>query len=132
MSCISVAGRRRCATHRMVPRAGARLTSARAAIAAACLDALPDATLGDVQLREDQRLTLARAMRALDQHGGCLVGEDVGRGKTFIALALARRWNRPLVIVPAVLRGTWRRASERAHVECVIESHECLSRGRAP
>ena len=110
----------------------ARLRAARAAIAAACLESLPDGALGSVRLRADQRRLLARAARALDDQGGCLIGEDVGRGKTFVALALARRWSRPLVVVPASLRTTWRVAMERAEVACAVVSHEGLSHGRLP
>ena len=110
----------------------ARLRAARAAIASACLDSLPDATLGSVQLRDDQRRIVARAARAIEHQGGCLIGEDVGRGKTFVALALARRWNHPLVIAPASLRSTWRVAMERAAVSCAFISHEALSRGGGP
>ena len=109
--------------------ANARLRAARAAIAAACLDALPPARLGAVLLRDDQRRTLARAARALAQQGGCLIGDDVGRGKTYVALAIARDWSHPLVVAPAALRATWRVAMERAEVRCAFVSHEWLSRG---
>ena len=115
-----------------MPRADARLSAARAAIAAVCLDGLPSSTLGSVQLRLDQRRILARATRALEHQGGCLIGEDVGRGKTFVALALARRWTHPLIIAPASLRSTWRSAAQRADVAYAFISHESLSRGREP
>lgn len=113
-----------------MPHPDAGLTAARAAIAAVCLDALPDAGLGEIHLRDDQRRIVARAQRAIGLHGGCLIAEDVGRGKTYIALALARQWQRPIVIVPACLRTTWRSAAQRAGVDCSIISHESLSRGR--
>jgi superfamily II DNA or RNA helicase len=109
-----------------------RLIAARAAIAAVCLDALPDAVLGDVRLRDDQRRIVARAQRALGQHGGCLIAEEVGRGKTYVALALARRWQHPLVVAPASLLTTWTRAAQRAGVACVLASQESLSRGHLP
>lgn len=115
-----------------MPLADARLRAARAAIAAVCLEGLPGPTLGSVQLREDQRRILARATRALEQQGGCLIGEDVGRGKTFVALALARRWSHPLVIAPASLRSTWSAAAKRAEVPCAFTSLESLSRGGEP
>jgi superfamily II DNA or RNA helicase len=101
-------------------------------MAAACLGALPSATLGSVMLRADQRRVVSRAARDLAEHGGCLVGEDVGRGKTFIALALASRWRCPLVIAPAALRSTWRVAMERAAVPCAFATHESLSVQRQP
>jgi superfamily II DNA or RNA helicase len=115
-----------------VSHADAQLSAARAAIAAVCLDALPEATLGTVQLRDDQRRIVSRAQRAIDARGGCLIAEEVGRGKTYVALALARRWQRPLVVAPASLRTTWNGAAQRAGVQCAILSHESLSRGRMP
>jgi hypothetical protein len=116
----------------MVSHADTRLSAARAAIAAVCLDALPEAVLGVVQLRDDQRRIVARAQRAVHVKGGCLIAEEVGRGKTYVALALARRWQRPLVIAPASLRTTWHDAAQRAGIRCAIVSHESLSRGRMP
>jgi hypothetical protein len=115
-----------------VSHADDRLKAALAAIARAALDALPPALLGIVELRDDQRRIVARAQRALDRHGGCLIAEAVGRGKTYVALALARRWEHPLVVVPASLRTTWSVASRRAGVSCAIISHESLSRGSRP
>ena len=109
-----------------------RLSAARAAIAGACLDALPEAELGRITLRPGQRRIVARADRALRRHGGCLIGEDVGRGKTFIALALARRWRQPMVVAPATLRSTWAAAQVRAGAACEFISHEALSRRRVP
>lgn len=69
---------------------------------------------------------------AVTRHGGCLLADDVGRGKTYVALAVARRWKRPLVVVPAVLRTIWRDAMGRAGISCVLVSHEELSRGHRP
>ncbi|CAN5801113.1 hypothetical protein BH11GEM2_BH11GEM2_21140 [soil metagenome] len=106
--------------------------AARAAIARACLDALPPEQLGDICLRPTQRRIVARAQRALNAHGGCVIAEDVGRGKTFIALALARHWHAPLVIAPASLRSTWESAQVRAGTRIRVISHESLSRGRTP
>lgn len=116
----------------MVRPADARLIAAKAAIASACLDALPDSALGEVVLRDDQRRIVARAQRALDAYGGCLIGEDVGRGKTFVALCLARQWRSPLLVIPAALRTTWRMAMRQARMTGAILSHEALSRGVQP
>src|SRR5205085_10619515 len=115
----------------MVSRTSA-LMDPRVTLAQRALDALPDAELGDIVLRPDQRRIAARAARALREHGGCLIAEDVGRGKTFVALALARGWARRLVVAPASLRATWALAMRRAGVSCEFASHESLSRGRAP
>ena len=83
-------------------------------------------------LREDQRVTAARVLDALQRHGGCLLADDVGRGKTYVALAVARSWRRPLVVAPASLRSTWREAMQRSGISCALISHEELSRGRQP
>lgn len=108
------------------------LRAARAAIASTCVPPPVDAQLGSITLRDDQRETTARVAAALARHGGCLLADDVGRGKTYVALAIARRWKRPVIVVPAALRATWADAMRRADVPCTLISHEALSRGRTP
>ena len=115
-----------------MPLADLHLRAARAAIAAAVLETLPEAALGNVVLRADQQLTVSRAARDIRRVGGCLIAEDVGRGLTYVALALARGWARPLVVAPASLRSTWHAAMRRAGISCAFESHEGLSTGRMP
>src|SRR5688500_6608126 len=87
---------------------------ARAAIAWAWLG--PDApiTLGSITLRPHQRQAVRRARGALQEHGGTLIADDVGLGKTFIALALAAEARCPLVVGPAVLRAMWADACARS------------------
>ena len=68
----------------------------------------------------------------MSRDGGCLLADDVGQGKTYVALAIARRYSRPLVVAPAALRSTWADAMRRAEVPCAFASHEELSRGRRP
>ena len=112
--------------------ATARLREARARVAAACSALAVDAELGEITLRDDQRRIAGRVIAAMARDGGCLLADDVGQGKTFVALRVARGWNRPLVLAPAALRSTWQDAMRRARVECGLASHESLSRGRAP
>ncbi len=83
-------------------------------------------------LRDDQCSSAARVARAMSRDGGCLLADDVGRGKTYVALAIAHRFSRPLVVAPAALRSTWADAMRRAQVPCAFASHEELSRGRHP
>ena len=109
-----------------------RLRAARARIAAACMPAPVDPRLGSIVLRADQCASAARAAGAIARDGGCLLADDVGRGKTYVALAVARAWQRPLVVVPAALRPAWRDAMHRSGVSCALVSHEELSRGRVP
>ncbi|HET7188212.1 MAG TPA: DEAD/DEAH box helicase, partial [Gemmatimonadaceae bacterium] len=120
------------AARRVVRLTELHLRATRAAIAAACVPPPVDAQLGSITLRDDQRATTARVAMALARNGGCLLADDVGRGKTYVALAIARRWRRPLVVVPAALRATWDDAMRRAGVPCAMISHEALSRGRMP
>lgn len=105
------------------------LRAACARIAAAVAPPMLDPSLGTVTLRHDQRATAARVAALLSRHGGCLLADDVGTGKTFVALAVARRWARVLVVVPASLRALWTDACRRAGVPCDIVSHERMSRG---
>lgn len=106
----------------------ARLRAARSRIAGVVAGALPPEELGEIRLRPEQRLAVARIADSLRRHGGALLADDVGRGKTFVALAVARRWTRPLVVAPASLRDTWQQAMRRAGVCCAFVSHESLSR----
>src|SRR3954469_1375216 len=116
----------------MVSLTELRLRAARARIAAACLPPAVDPALGSIVLRPDQCASAARVIDAITRDGGCLLADDVGRGKTYVALAVAREWSRPLVVVPAALPPTWRDAMRRAGRSCALVSHEKLSRGRLP
>lgn len=109
-----------------------RLRAARARIAETMSACAAPSVLGSIRLRPHQRLAVTRVTRTLARDGGCLLADDVGRGKTYVALAIARQWERPLVVVPASLRSTWQRAMERACVPCSIVTHEALSRGAVP
>lgn len=116
----------------MVSLTELRLRAARARIAEVASANVVSASLGSLELRPHQRLAVARATQAIARHGGCLLADDVGRGKTFVALAIARHWEQPLAVVPASLRTTWHRAMARARVPCAIVTHEALSRGGIP
>jgi superfamily II DNA or RNA helicase len=109
-----------------------RLDHARALLAASAVLEHPSATLGAIVLRPDQIETTRRVRAHLARDGGCLLADDVGTGKTYVALDVAKSWAHPLVVVPASLRTTWAQAARRADVRCAFVSHETLSRGRAP
>ena len=86
-------------------------------------------------LRPDQRLSFRRALAAVRRHGGALLADPVGTGKTYIALAAAAALEpgRPIhVLAPASLRRQWREAAARVGLEARVHSHETLSRGRPP
>ena len=99
--------------------------------ASAARDA-PPAQLGRILLRPDQVETVRTVRLQLRRDGGCLLADEVGSGKTYVALAVAREWTRPLVVAPASLRATWEQAAGRADVHVRLISHEALSRGHVP
>jgi hypothetical protein len=104
----------------------------RAAIAAALAPAAAASGLGAITLRDEQRTAVAAVRAALARYRGALLADPTGAGKTFVALAVARGADDPLVIAPAVLRPTWFAAAHRAGVAVRFASLESLSRGRAP
>lgn len=101
-------------------------------IAAAVLSRPETLQVGHFTLRERQRLSVRAIQDALDRHGGALVADAVGSGKTVLALAVAAEYEDVLVFAPAAVREQWRRAAERAQVAVRIHSHEALSRGETP
>lgn len=77
--------------------------------------------------------TWRRAVAAVNAHGGALIVESVGRGKTWIALAVATEFRGPVAVVaPAILEVQWRAAAAAACVTIHFHSHERLSRGVLP
>ncbi|MBE0591127.1 MAG: hypothetical protein IH616_01845 [Gemmatimonadales bacterium] len=65
----------------------------------------------------------------LERFGGALLADAVGMGKTYVALAVATRYQHVAVLVPAALVTQWLRVTRRLGVTCTVTSHECLSRG---
>jgi len=57
---------------------------------------------------------IARLRPILRARGGALLADEVGLGKTYVALALARSAVRPLVVSPAGLQTMWERACDDA------------------
>lgn len=107
--------------------------SARAALAHLVLGARDEATrIGDLTLHEHQEEGVARVRTLLATRGGALLADDVGMGKTLVALALARAESRALVLAPAALRETWRAAAASAAVALPFHSFEQLGRGQLP
>src|SRR5688572_10235628 len=106
--------------------------TARACIADAWLGRDAEVTLGRITLRAHQRDAIARARAALDTHGGALIADDVGLGKTFVALALAADARCPLVVGPAALRAMWADACAQTGVRAEFRSYEAVSRHPMP
>ena len=72
----------------------------------------PD-TLGSVTLLPHQRDAVTRVRAILRELRVALLADDVGLGKTYVALALARDYRNTLVIAPAALLPMWRTAIAR-------------------
>jgi superfamily II DNA or RNA helicase len=88
--------------------------------------------LGRVTLHPHQVSAIQRIETAMDEFGGALLCDEVGMGKTFVALAIASRFDKCVVVAPAVLRDMWEQQSAIADVPVSFVSFEQLSRGRRP
>lgn len=104
----------------------------RAAIAAHVLGPATDPRLGDVTLHAHQHAAVGRLRRLLDDHGGALLADDVGLGKTYAALAVALGSTRIVVIAPAAVRQQWLACATRTGIPIDFHSMESLSRRGAP
>lgn len=87
-------------------------------------------TIGAVTLHPHQVDAVRRIEVLLEQNRGALLADDVGLGKTYAALAVARG-RRALVIAPAGICDAWRAAAHAADVPVEIVSVEALSRAAA-
>lgn len=88
--------------------------------------------LGSVTLHPHQISAALRARAAMDEFGGALLCDEVGMGKTFVALAVAKSFASCVVVAPAVLRDMWSQQSQIAGAPLRFVSFEQLSRGRRP
>ncbi|MDQ3698156.1 MAG: DEAD/DEAH box helicase, partial [Gemmatimonadota bacterium] len=89
------------------------------------------AELGSITLLPHQREAVTRLRCVIADHGGALLADEVGLGKTYVALALAREASNPLVVAPAALRPMWQEALHAAEIAAPIVTYEALSRGDA-
>ncbi|HST07230.1 MAG TPA: helicase-related protein [Gemmatimonadaceae bacterium] len=71
---------------------------------------------------------MQRLQSAIDQFNGALLCDDVGMGKTYVALAVARKFPRRLIVVPAGLVPMWRKALVSSDVDASLVTFEALSR----
>lgn len=86
------------------------------------LPPLPPEALGDVRLLPHQRRAAARLHRIIDQQYGALLADAVGLGKTFTALAVARRYAQAVVLAPAGLVPMWQAALLRTGQQLPVHS----------
>jgi superfamily II DNA or RNA helicase len=85
---------------------------------------------GTIRLRPHQIDAVARLASLLAEGGGALLADEVGLGKTYVALALAHDARDPLIVAPAALLPMWRSALERVRRDASLVSFEQLSRAR--
>ena len=111
----------------------AEATAAPAAVAARAARALLD--LPEVPadappwLTPHQRPAAQRLTAIIARHGGAVLADAVGLGKSYVALAVARMLGEALtLVVPAVLVDQWRALLGRLGFEAPILTHESLSR----
>ena len=89
--------------------------------------------LGRITLRPHQLDAVIRLRQILGQHQGALLADDVGLGKTFVALGVARHYDQVRVIAPAALREMWHVARAMAELSQVtIHSLQAFSRPEPP
>lgn len=86
-------------------------------------------------LRPGQERTAGRLVTVLERHGGALLADPVGTGKTFISLAAAvaaADARGVAAIVPAPLVDQWRARAAECGVALEVVSHSAVSLGRLP
>lgn len=112
-------------------------------VAAALARSLAPPEAGDTPpgwLRAGQAVAFRRALFAARRHGGTLVADPPGSGKTWVGLAVGEALRRAgsgkegalTCLVPAALRSQWRDVLRRTGIAATIVSHEMASRGRLP
>lgn len=101
----------------------------RALIAELILGDVPKASsLGQIELHPHQASALGRLSDALERFNGALLCDEVGMGKTYVAIAVARRFANSMVVTPAALAPMWRSALDRADSRADLLTFEALSR----
>ncbi len=90
--------------------------------------ALEDRALWPAWLAPHQVPAAERLVGILARHGGALLADAVGLGKSYVALAVALALGEPFaLVVPAVLVGQWRALLAEHGAEAPILTHESLS-----
>jgi hypothetical protein len=87
--------------------------------------------MGAIALEPHQLSAVTRIEEAIDEFDGALLCDEVGMGKTFVAIAIARRYARRLVVAPAALSQMWTHALRTTEINADFVSFEKLSRLRS-
>ena len=95
-------------------------------------DAPSELRVGTITLHSHQRSAVTRIRRILATNGGALLCDAVGLGKTYVALAVAMRFDTVAIIAPATLADMWRQALCATHLTAEFISIESLGRNGPP
>ncbi len=106
-------------------------SAARALLDGAPLASSAASPIWPAWLAPHQVPAVERLTAIIARHGGALLADEVGLGKSYVALALALARHEPFtLVVPAVLVSQWRALLDRFGVqETPIITHESLSIG---
>ncbi len=82
-------------------------------------------------LARHQRDAVERALALIARHGGAILADDVGLGKSYVAASVAAEWQRRgsdvEIVVPASLTGQWRETLREFCVDARIITHDALA-----
>ena len=86
------------------------------------------AKLGEIDLHDHQLSALQRINDVLQRFNGCLLCDEVGMGKTYVAIAVARQFPGRIVVAPAALVPMWKGSLDRTESRADLVTFESLSR----
>ncbi|MFX0201224.1 MAG: phospholipase D-like domain-containing protein [Candidatus Hodarchaeota archaeon] len=94
-------------------------------------------TSSKVELTEFQEEGYIKALKIMDKHGGVIICDSVGLGKTYLGKKILEHYayyqrKRALVICPAQLRDMWQAALYDANIQADIRSQEELGQQDFP
>jgi SNF2 family DNA or RNA helicase len=86
-------------------------------------------------LAEHQSVAVERVLQLLETRGGCVLADDVGLGKSFVAAEVMRRFDGECeLIVPASLVAQWRETLAQFRTGATILTHDssgqCVADGK--
>lgn len=91
-----------------------------------------ETTIGGISLHPHQLSAVLRLESAIKEFNGALLCDEVGLGKTYVALAIARNYREPLIVTPASLSPMWNSALAATRISARLITMESLSRAERP
>ena len=87
--------------------------------------------IGGITLHPHQASAFGRIQATLKEHNGALLCDEVGLGKTYVALAVSATYDAVAIVAPAALREMWQGALKVTGIVAEFISIESLGRGGA-